>query len=244
MKFTKLVFSDCAISTYYNDFSNSIKKIPLNISLYAIRIHFKRKRSRVKKDHYSKYGFNEALENYYSLPHRKCIIYDIGATCPQENIVYVYKYLGNIYTKGEKNVREYFLDNNYCIHKIENDKYLFYNNALYYFNNEKYQYTDEELDLLLKKHIYKEDNRFKRIKREIDLFEKINNNFPDRKREFISEEVKFEVWRRDEGKCVICGSNENLEFDHIIPFSKGGSNTTRNVQLLCETCNRKKSNQI
>ena len=63
-------------------------------------------------------------------------------------------------------------------------------------------------------------------------------------RELIAESVKHEVWRRDQGKCVICGSQKNLEFDHIIPFSKGGSNTVRNIQLLCESCNRSKSDKI
>src|SRR3990172_8245951 len=52
------------------------------------------------------------------------------------------------------------------------------------------------------------------------------------------------VWNRDGGKCVKCGSQEKLEFDHIIPLSKGGSNTARNVQLLCETCNRSKGDSI
>ena len=60
----------------------------------------------------------------------------------------------------------------------------------------------------------------------------------------ISEEVKDSVWNRDGGKCVQCGSKENLEFDHIIPFSKGGANTKRNIQLLCESCNRAKSDNI
>lgn len=60
----------------------------------------------------------------------------------------------------------------------------------------------------------------------------------------ISRNVQDRVWRRDEGKCVICGSNEKLEFDHIIPYSKGGSNSYRNIQLLCESCNRAKSNNI
>ena len=60
----------------------------------------------------------------------------------------------------------------------------------------------------------------------------------------VSQEVKDKVWNRDGGKCVECGSNENLEFDHIIPHSKGGANTYRNIQLLCEPCNRSKSAKI
>lgn len=60
----------------------------------------------------------------------------------------------------------------------------------------------------------------------------------------ISQTVKDKVWNRDGGKCVECGSNKLLEFDHIIPHSKGGSNTYRNIQLLCESCNRKKSDKI
>lgn len=63
-------------------------------------------------------------------------------------------------------------------------------------------------------------------------------------RERIPDDVKMYVWKRDEGKCVICGSQEKLEFDHIIPFSKGGSNTARNLQLLCEKCNRSKGAKI
>lgn len=63
-------------------------------------------------------------------------------------------------------------------------------------------------------------------------------------RERIPEETRYEVWRRDGGKCARCGSRENLEFDHVIPLSKGGSNTVRNVELLCERCNREKSDDI
>lgn len=60
----------------------------------------------------------------------------------------------------------------------------------------------------------------------------------------IPSDVKREVWRRDEGKCTKCGSRERLEFDHIIPVTKGGSNTVRNIELLCESCNREKSANI
>lgn len=64
------------------------------------------------------------------------------------------------------------------------------------------------------------------------------------RREPIPESVRHEVWRRDQGRCVDCGSRENLEFDHIIPVSKGGSNTARNLELRCETCNRQKGATI
>lgn len=64
---------------------------------------------------------------------------------------------------------------------------------------------------------------------------------PDR---YIPPSVKIAVWRRDEGKCVQCKTREKLEYDHIIPVSKGGSNTERNVQLLCEKCNREKAARI
>lgn len=70
---------------------------------------------------------------------------------------------------------------------------------------------------------------------------KVNQEFLGRQ---ISQQVKDLVWNRDNGQCRECGSNERLEFDHIIPFSKGGANTYRNIQLLCEPCNRKKSNKI
>ena len=63
-------------------------------------------------------------------------------------------------------------------------------------------------------------------------------------RERIPEKVRIEVWRRDGGKCARCGSRERLEYDHIIPVSKGGGNSARNIELLCEKCNRSKSADI
>lgn len=60
-------------------------------------------------------------------------------------------------------------------------------------------------------------------------------------RRLIPTEVKQKVWKRDRGRCVRCGSTENLHFDHDIPFSKGGSSfTVENVQILCAQHNLKK----
>lgn len=60
----------------------------------------------------------------------------------------------------------------------------------------------------------------------------------------ISAEVRRHVWKRDNQQCVECGSRNNLEMDHAIPFSRGGSNSIANIRLLCQQCNRTKHSKI
>jgi len=61
----------------------------------------------------------------------------------------------------------------------------------------------------------------------------------------IPSDVKQAVWKRDLGKCTDCGSKDNLHFDHILPFSKGGSSVlVENIQLLCARHNLKKSDKL
>jgi hypothetical protein len=59
---------------------------------------------------------------------------------------------------------------------------------------------------------------------------------------YISATTKKIVFSRDSGRCKCCRSFSNIEYDHIMPFSCGGSNEASNIQLLCEPCNRSKSN--
>jgi hypothetical protein len=57
--------------------------------------------------------------------------------------------------------------------------------------------------------------------------------------------VKLEVWKRDQGKCRKCGTNAGLHFDHIIPYSKGGSSKDpANIQILCGRHNLEKRDNI
>ncbi len=56
--------------------------------------------------------------------------------------------------------------------------------------------------------------------------------------------MRQEVYLRDMGKCVECDSRENIQYDHIIPFSKGGAHSVENIQILCQRCNLAKSDKI
>lgn len=61
----------------------------------------------------------------------------------------------------------------------------------------------------------------------------------------IPTSVKLEVWKRDKGQCVQCGSKDNLHFDHILPYSKGGTSLRpENIQLLCARHNLQKHDRI
>lgn len=81
------------------------------------------------------------------------------------------------------------------------------------------------------------------IKEGIDITKA--NMLPHQRRRIIPTHVKLEVWKRDGGKCVICGATDELHFDHIIPFSRGGTSLTAdNVQLLCARHNIGKRDHI
>jgi hypothetical protein len=61
----------------------------------------------------------------------------------------------------------------------------------------------------------------------------------------IPSAIKLEVWKRDKARCVQCGSTENLHFDHIIPYSRGGSSKdAKNIQILCSRHNLAKHDRI
>lgn len=121
------------------------------------------------------------------------------------------------------------------------------NYGLYLFGPQLWEVTEfdkkvgeQELRLLFLEALDRDRQKFERLRRKFmgAAGARIES------REAISEEVRIFVWRRDGGRCVQCGNQERLEFDHVIPVSRGGSNTARNIQLLCDICNRKKGDVV
>lgn len=56
----------------------------------------------------------------------------------------------------------------------------------------------------------------------------------------IPRELREQVWLRDGGRCVQCGSAFDIQYDHIIPVVRGGATSLENLQILCGRCNQRK----
>jgi hypothetical protein len=52
-------------------------------------------------------------------------------------------------------------------------------------------------------------------------------------------EIRRQVWRRDAGRCTVCGSAYALQVDHVHPVALGGRNSLDNLRLLCRSCNQR-----
>jgi hypothetical protein len=123
-----------------------------------------------------------------------------------------------------------------CIGDLSNGK------ALWMFKGKHYRATDDELTPEDVKALVNQAANTRRLKlQKAHALEAMTDQLDSKaRRELISQDVKVLVWQRDKGRCVECASKLELEFDHIIPLAMGGSNTARNLQLLCASCNRRK----
>lgn len=86
--------------------------------------------------------------------------------------------------------------------------------------------------------------------KEFILMRMIEDVLFDRRKEIKKKErgvltlkLRYEIFKRDKFKCVLCGTTgkeEKIEIDHIIPISEGGKTIKSNLRTLCFKCNRGK----
>ncbi|MBR4789476.1 MAG: HNH endonuclease [Treponema sp.] len=235
-EYESLLFQETVKEIIYEDTPESIlfqKKYKNNYELYAedsdlefiVRNNF----------NYSQYVFileENTVDKTYSV---------ITKNEPLYKQSHVIRYAIDIDTKNIKKHKKQVL---MYSKRFDTIAFFLYRNCLYQADFDEIL-SDDELLLRVKEKIYAEDEKYEQLKTKIEFHESdvIVNN-PKRKRPAIPSAVKREVFLRDQGRCVICGSRENIEFDHELPFSKGGSSTVRNIRLLCQKCNRHKSDNF
>ena len=112
--------------------------------------------------------------------------------------------------------------------------------------------TLTELDLVMSDKNYRKDvdKKIAFIRKaakgflKIDKFGKdmkyLYHDIKPTKRKQIPKAVREAVFKRDNYRCVKCGSTRNLEIDHKVSLANGGTNHIDNLQTLCQDCNRRK----
>jgi hypothetical protein len=107
--------------------------------------------------------------------------------------------------------------------------------------NGVFQLVDAWQERVRARHVFK----FKLVVIETDDSSQLPDQIDIEHTRLIPTSVKIEVYKRDRGRCVKCGSSDNLHFDHLLPFSKGGTSIKpENIQLLCARHNLQKRDNI
>jgi hypothetical protein len=109
----------------------------------------------------------------------------------------------------------------------------------WFWDNERLS-ADEVLALL----VTRDQRRKASINRAQSIVAMAQAPAPASSRGTVPEDMKQYVWTRDQGRCRQCGSNTELQFDHIIPWSMGGATSPENLQVLCGPCNRRKGASV
>lgn len=109
-------------------------------------------------------------------------------------------------------------------------------NGKYYRNSKKQLFSAEEIKEII--------NCLSHKRGDFYLDDEIWQSICRVERGKVSYKMRFSIFERDGYRCRKCGSNYELEIDHIFPISKGGKSTYDNLQTLCHDCNSKKSNII
>ncbi len=135
-------------------------------------------------------------------------------------------------TEGSKEVRLSVSISKETLDKIEQVKSLYANRNR---NGESLD-LDKVLDMMAQAALDKYEEELA-PKKEVRRINKRENLGAKKKSRYISKETKYKVYKKAGGKCQFCGSTKNLQYDHSIPYAKGGSNEHANIRLLCSNCN-------
>lgn len=95
---------------------------------------------------------------------------------------------------------------------------------------------------------------WKRVRRDVECFFKIRDGRWHLNEDWIEVvtsgrlaiplSIQAEVLRRDGERCTYCGATDRrLEYDHIFPVSRGGTNDASNLTIACDRCNRSKGDK-
>lgn len=77
----------------------------------------------------------------------------------------------------------------------------------------------------------------------IDLNKAMSHKGRDRLGSFKWQEKRERILKRDKGRCVNCGSTEDLEIDHKIAVTLGGTDEDDNLVTLCKSCHQMKTRE-
>ena len=85
------------------------------------------------------------------------------------------------------------------------------------------------------------------IDKRIEKVEKILQEYELDTKRTLSHDEKLKIWNENKHRCKSCNKEftnfNEVEFDHIQPYSKGGKTQVENTQKLCKNFNRSKSNK-
>lgn len=69
-------------------------------------------------------------------------------------------------------------------------------------------------------------------------FTDVNLASPSVRKRTFRGKFKKRILDRDNNQCVLCFSSENLTLQHVVPYSRGGETSYRNLVTLCDNCNQ------
>ena len=199
----------------------------------------------------SRYDYIQDLRRYYKQI-RKTIKKNLKQFPPFYNSQSLERELANKFILFSRELKQFLILWSKKLNQVsfENEKILVSNVTEF---NQEIMKMQSRFTVLLEAWTRDSKGKMERIEtcprcnKEIDdetVFCKYCGSKIDGKTRYIPQGIRNEVWTRDNGQCVECGTREDLQFDHIIPFEKGGASTPENLQILCKECNLKKSNKI